>query len=165
MDVLDFCTQLGKQAYKQEEKREQDIRKRADYLFKWLTFIVSIFNLSIPFIVKAENINYKNAVFIFLYVSIMILFTAAIILVVLAEYPQKKKYFPLGTELLKKAKEDMTKFTDETDLQYQSILYTDVMTKKMSGNNDRLVKLLKGAYLDLMLVMILMVIFILYILF
>lgn len=165
MNLLEFCLQMGKQTYEQEVKREQEIRKRADYLFKWITFIVSIFNIAVPLIVKTDNIHFKDCAFVLLYAAIMLLFIVAVILVVSIEFPQKKKYYPLGTDLLKRAKEDITKFTNETDLQYQSILYTDVLTKKMSDNNDSLVKRLWWAYWDLLFVMVLLVIFILYILF
>lgn len=55
MGVLDWADQISKDAYEQEWQRMKILIQRADYMIRWLTLFVAIFNIAVPLIAK-ENI-------------------------------------------------------------------------------------------------------------
>lgn len=143
MSLMEHCLEISEERYKQEQHREEILKGRVDYLFRWLTLFISIFNLAVPLIVKEAKLNYKDKWFVILYLLLMVLFVAAMLIIVFLEVPQKVKIYPSGTDILKKAKEEPDKYTNEMKFRYQKILYRDVITGKLQQNNDKIASLLK----------------------
>ncbi len=71
--------------------------------------------------------------------------------------------YPLGTEILKKAKEEPQKFEDAISNNYQKILYRDAVTRQIQKNNDRIAGLLKLVNMILIGAIICMAVFFIYI--
>lgn len=163
MSLMRFCLEVSEESYQQEKHREEILKGRIDYLFRWLTLFISVFNIAVPVIIKEAAIDYKDCGFVFLYVLLMLLLVAAMIIIVCLEFPQKVKIYPLGTDILKKAKEEPQKFEDAIANNYQKILYRDAVTRQIQKNNDRIAGLLKTVNMILIGVIICMAIFFIYI--
>ncbi len=143
MSVIKFCLEVSEESYQQEKHREEVLKGRIDYLFRWLTLFVSVFNIAVPIIAKETSIDYENCGFVVLYVLLMILLVTAMIIIVCLEFPKKVKIYPLGSDILKKVKEEPEKYKDEMSNNYQKILYQDAVTKQIQANNDKTAGLLK----------------------
>ncbi|MDD6071044.1 MAG: hypothetical protein PUC12_09585 [Clostridiales bacterium] len=163
MSIMDFGLEVSEESYRQEKCREEVLKGRIDYLFRWLTLFVSVFNIAVPIIVKETSIDYKNCGFIILYVIIMILLVTAMTIIVCLEFPKKVKIYPLGSEILKKAKEEPQKYKDAISNKYQKILYRDTVTRQIQKNNDKTAELLKTVNVILIGTIICMAIFFVYV--
>ncbi|MEY8324694.1 hypothetical protein AALB47_12410 [Lachnospiraceae bacterium 54-11] len=163
MSLMGFCLEVSEESYQQERHREEVLKNRIDYLFRWLTLFISVFNIAVPIIINEAAIDYKNCGFIFLYVLLMLLLVAAMIIIIFLEFPQKVKIYPLGTDILKKAKEEPQRFEDAMSNNYQKILYRDAVTRQIQKNNDRIAGLLKTVNMILTGAIICMAVFFIYI--
>lgn len=140
MSLLEYCLAISKEAYKQEEESERKLREKVDYLFKWLTIFVGVFNIAVPLIVKID-IQQKNW-FLPFYIILMIILAVTLVIIITMQYPLKSKRYPLGSDVLQKIKEN-EKYRDEKYGVYQNILYWDSMTRKLAANNRLIVKRLQ----------------------
>ena len=68
LSLMGFCLEVSEESYQQEKHREEILKGRIDYLFRWLTLFISVFNIALPVTIKEAAINYKDCGFIFLYV-------------------------------------------------------------------------------------------------
>lgn len=160
---MQYCLEISEESYKQEQHREEVLKGRVDYLFRWLTLFISIFNIVVPLIVKEAEVDYKDKVFVGLYIILMLLLVVAMLIIIFLEVPRKVKIYPLGADILKKAKEEPDKYTNEIEYRYQKILYRDAATRKIQQNNDNIANLLKVVNLILAVAIIGMAVFFVYI--
>lgn len=58
------------------------------------------------------------------------------ILIIIIQFPRKHKYFPLGTQILKKVKNGRDILQDQNEWGYQQILYWDKITLSMERQNN-----------------------------
>ena len=137
MNILDHCLTLSEEAYKQEEESEKILREKVDYLFKWLSFLVSVFNIAVPLI--ASNGIEQKKWFLPMYLVLLLFLMIALVLTIIMQYPKKMKRYPLGSTVLKRIQGD-EKYQDEKYNIYQSILYRDALTKKLAENNKSTAK-------------------------
>lgn len=160
---MEFCLEIGEQSYQQEKHREEVLTRRIDYLFRWVTVFASVFNIAVPVIVEEVELNYKNVGFVVLYIILMLLLVIAMIIIVYLQFPRKVKIYPLGTDILAKAKEEPQKYVDTISINYQKILYQDVVTGQLQRNNNKIAALLKKVNMLLIGAVICMAIFFMYI--
>ena len=137
MDILERCLLVSEEAYKQEEESEKILREKVDYLFKWITFLVSVFHIAVP-IIADSSIDQKGW-FLPVYIGLMLLLVTALMITIVIQYPIKSKRYPLGSSILQKIQSD-EKFQDERYSVYQSILYRDALTKQLAANNRSVAK-------------------------
>lgn len=130
-EFLEDCLKMSESAYQQEVDRQRAIGEKLDYLFRWLTIFVTVCNIGIPLTAKVVDETMFTGQFWGLYGLLTALLVSAMILIFIIQFPRKQKYFPLGTELLRKVKESRAQYQDRTDWIYQQILYLDNMTKKL----------------------------------
>lgn len=137
MGIMEYALQIGTDAYEQEKRREQTINSKADYLFKWLTLFIAVFNIAIPLLVKEIDFDYKNCFLIIIYILLMISVVVAMCMIASINFPQKIKLLPKGCRILEQAE----KFSDmdniDLDILYQKILFQDKITEQLSKNNDK----------------------------
>ena len=145
---MEYCVEASVEAYTQEKNRAEIIRGKADSLFKWITLFVSIFNIAVPLIVKNSQIDYKDKLFVALYVFLMVFCVMSMIFILSVQFPEKIKFPILGTVILKKAKEQPEKYVDEIKRTYQRIIFLDTMTKQMRTVNDSAIKKVKNACIN-----------------
>lgn len=160
---MEFSLEISEETYQQEMHREEVLTRRIDYLFRWLTLLVSVFNIAVPIIVKEVALNYKKFGFVFLYVILMLLLIIAMVIIVYLEFPRKVKIYPLGCDILKRAKEEPQKYEDTISINYQKILYQDTVTRQLQNNNDKIADLLKKVNVLLIGAIVCMAIFFIYI--
>lgn len=159
MDLMEFCKQMSDTAYEQELNREKVIGTKTEYLFKWLTLLVAIFNIAIPIIAKETSVDYSSVVFVVLYVLMMVCLAGAMALVVFINFPRKMKKYPSGTEWMKRIKSHPDKFKNENDFVYQSILCKDVVVEKLKKSNNKAVFCMAIANVLVLVALIFMAIF------
>lgn len=126
MGVLDWADQISKDAYEQEWQRMKILIQRADYMIRWLTLFVAIFNIAVPLIAKETNLDYSDCIFVSLYIFIMVFLVGSILPVIIINFPQKTKMFPTGETVLKEMQSTNKLNQSEEELKYNSILYRDV---------------------------------------
>lgn len=159
MEIIEYCQKISDQAYEQEKERESKINCKADYLFKWLTLFVGIFNIAVPIIVKEAEINYRDFCFIVLYILLMVLVVCAMLVIVILNLPKKVKIYPCGSDILKKIQKSSNENSDDFLGAYQNILYKDVLTKQLSKNNNYALVCVTIANILLLMALICMAIF------
>lgn len=134
---LDYAFQISKEAYKQEVERREIIHRKSEYLIKWITIFISVFNIAIPIIAKEIKFECNDCTFIVLYSILMCGLVGAMISLVLLEYPQKVKCYPLGYEILNNKKNKLSEENVDLEIIYNNILIQDSITKKLSQSNNR----------------------------
>lgn len=159
MEIIKYCQKISDQAYEQEKERENKINCKADYLFKWLTLFVGIFNIAVPIIVKEAEINYRDFWFIVLYIFLMVLVVGAMLVIVILNFPKKVKIYPGGSDILKKIQKSANEDADDFWGAYQNILYKDVLTKQLSKNNNYALVCVTIANILLLMALVCMAIF------
>lgn len=160
--IMEYALKMGNEAYKQEQERSQILRLRVDYLFKWLTLFISVFNIMIPLLTKEIGFDYTDSVFIGLYILLMILALAAMIIILSLNYPKKIKRFPTGCEILK-IKDQLVGDSDaDINMLYQQILLQTRLTQQLSDCNDKAVESIRMANFMLVLLIIVMMFFYVY---
>lgn len=167
MEVINFlteCLKISEIAYKQETERQNAVGAKLEYLFKWLTAFIAIGNIGVPLISKYANAGLFSWAFWILYSLISICLVAALILIIFVQFPRKQKYFPLGTDILKKVEDDKGSFAYKEDLCYQQILYWDNITNSLKQKNDKAVMIIKIISILFVLVIILLTVLFMYIL-
>lgn len=163
LGIMEYCLKISEEAYEQEKERGKVINGKVDNLFKWLTVLISVFNISISILIKGGGINYKDNKFICLYFLQILFFVAAMFGIFLFNLPQKTKIYPMGSEVLKKCKEEPDKYAGDAAIVYQNILYKDVLTRRISDNNSRAVKIILFSNITLILSVICMAVMLQYI--
>lgn len=163
LGIMEYCLKISEEAYEQEKERGKVINSKVDNLFKWLTVLISVFNISISILIKGGGINYKDNKFICLYFLQILFFVAAMFGIFLFNLPQKTKIYPMGSEVLKKCKEEPDKYVGDAAIVYQNILYKDVLTRRISDNNSRAVKIILFSNITLILSVICMAVMLQYI--
>lgn len=161
--MIEYCQKISDEAYEQEKSREKAINNKADYLFRWLTLFVGVFNIAIPIIIKETQIDYKDTWFVVLYILLMVLIVGAMLTIVVLNLPQKVKIYPSGSDILKKIQRDSNKNDNNVFQTYQNVLYRDILTKQLSKNNDRAIVCIVIVNIMLALALICMVVFFVYI--
>lgn len=140
LDLLERCLAISEEAYKQEEESGRRLREKVDYLFRWLTIFVGVFNIVIPLIAKS-GIQQKSW-FVPFYIGLMTVLIVTLVIIITIQYPLKAKRYPLGSDILQKMQKD-EKYRDEKYSVYQNILYRDSLTKKLAINNNSIVRKLR----------------------
>ena len=163
MGVLDWADQISKDAYEQEWQRMKILIQRADYMIRWLTLFVAIFNIAVPLIAKETNLDYSDCIFVSLYIFIMVFLVGSILPVIIINFPQKTKMFPTGETVLKEMQSTNKLNQSEEELKYNSILYRDVTTEVISKQNNRRAKCVTISGVALIVSLVLMVVFFIYI--
>ena len=151
---LDYAFQVSSEAYKQQVEREKTIRTKSEYLIKWITIFISVFNIAIPIIVKEIDFDYRNVFFVILYSVLMGGLIVAMLCLLLLDYPQKVKCHPLGHEILKNDKFRFSQENSDFEIIYNNILIQDSITKRLSQNNDNAVRNLKIANLSIIVAIV-----------
>lgn len=167
MEVTNFleeCLKIGEIAYKQEVERQNAVGAKLEYLFKWLTAFIAIGNIGVPLVSKYANDESFSWAFWILYSLISICLVAALVLIIFVQFPRRQKYFPLGTDILKKVEKERTAFAHTEDLCYQQILYWDNITKSLRQKNDKMVKIVMIINILFVLAIILLAVLFVYIL-
>ena len=154
MDLLKYSLSVSQSAYEQENRRTELINQKKDYIFKWLTIIFGLINVLFPILVKNNEISNKKC--FVMYAILMCFLLLDILIVIIMGIPQKVKIYPLGSEILQSIQKNPENFKSERDCTKQQIFYTDVMTQKLSRNNNKQVVWLIGANVIMVVVMVLM---------
>lgn len=139
---LEECLKVSETAYRQELDRQKSIGTKLDYMFKWLTIFVAIGNIGVPLIAEYVDQSIFSWIFWILYVIISCCLVGALLLIILIQFPKKQVYFPLGTDICRKAK-NTSLFEKEEKWYYQQILYWDNITKSLEQKNSKAIKILK----------------------
>lgn len=163
MELFSLCEKATDEVYQSELKRQQSVINKTDFLFRWLTMIVSIFNISLPLIVKQVNININDKKFVLLYTLLMIILLCDMGLTICVNYPIKYKSDMMGSDWLKFIKDNPDKISNEMDFRYYHILTTDIVSKRLRDNNDRAFKIIRIAYIILIVALGIMALFFSYI--
>ncbi|MDO4304120.1 MAG: hypothetical protein Q4D94_09405 [Bacillota bacterium] len=140
MKVMEFCLAASQRACEQEQERQRSMHGKADYFFKYVTLLATAFNISLPVIAKIQNVEFDTVLFGVLYYSILVVSVVSVIATLLVQRPQKVVEFPLGTEELTKAQQNVEEYNSEFERIYFEILYIDDFTSKLRENNDRTAK-------------------------
>lgn len=163
VQLMEYCKEYSAKRLEQEVRREEILRVRTDYIFKWLTLLVAIFNIAIPIIVKETNINTQTAFFIKGYIVVTILVVFAMALIIYIQLPKKIKVFPKASDILKKIQNEPEKYESEVSCEYQKLLTDDAIINTMSNINDRCAKILCVTNFLLFLIVVGMTLFFSYI--
>lgn len=158
------CLDVSETAYKQEVERQKDIGTKLDYLFKWLTVFVAIGNIGVPLIAKYTDETVISGVFWLLYGILSLCLVGALLLIIGVQFPRKQVYFPLGTDICKKAKGNDQLFNQEEDWYYQKILYWDNMTRSLDQKNNKAINMIRIIDVMFIVAMILLSVLFFYIL-
>lgn len=62
---------LSTLAHEEESKRRTILEVKTDYLFKWLTFVITIVGIAVPIIAKQINIDFNDKFVIIGYVGML----------------------------------------------------------------------------------------------
>ncbi len=135
MRLIEFCQQMSDFAYQKESERGKILEQKTDFLFKWLTLIVSIIGIAVPIISKNTAMNVYSIPFIVLYAIGMLFLIAAMILILIVHFPRKIKLYELGTDYLQLLVND-EQLCDEREMEYHKILVDDVIIKDMRKMNQ-----------------------------
>lgn len=163
LKALQYCLQSAKQAHEQETERQRITVNKAEYLFKYLTLLATVFNIAVPVISKMNNVNPTEHIFRWLYFGMLASGVIGILSTLMIQRPRKIKQFSLGTEELKKVQANPEKYNTECKLIYQEILWSDTITKRMRKNNNKTLKWIITAYVGLGIMIISFGLFITYI--
>lgn len=154
MNLFEFCHQRNNSAYEYECERQKILDSKTDYLFKWLTLIVSVIGIVVPVITKSETDLSQSKGFLWLYIITMIMYVGAMILVLLVSFPRKIKLYRSGSEWLKIAR-DLQKSgnnlpqKDDIDIMkefdYKRILEEDIIIKKIRKKNNKVAYMIMAA--------------------
>lgn len=136
--LLEEFLKISILAYEDEEKRSTILYKKTDYLFKWLTFVVSIVAIVVPIIAKETNIDIQDQVFVISYVVTLACFLLAIISAIFINIPKKMKLSILGSNMMEIVQN--SEITDIRDMIYKEILVRDSLTKELRKENERKAK-------------------------
>ena len=162
LGVLKYCLGAAKRAYEQENVRQRNAMDKAEYLFKYLTLLTTVFNVAVSVISKMNQVNTADFYFIALYVPMLTAGFIGIASTLLIQMPRKIKQFSLGTEELKKVQKEPARFRTEKEWTYQEILWMDTITTRMRANNDKAMKWILIAYISLAVMILCFGIFITY---
>lgn len=162
MNIMDYSCDMSERAYNQEINREKTIITKTDYLFKWLTIIIAIFNIIIPIVVSSTGLNIHDDIFVRLYISIMIVLLLAIVLTIIISLPKKIKRYPMGSEFLKEINKNPDKYKDVISTKYYNILYIDTMVINYRKKNNQEIFLIFIVDLLLVVSFILMAVIFIY---
>lgn len=161
---LEQCLIVSETAYKQELERQKDIGIKLDYLFKWLTIFVAIGNIGVPLIAKYAEASVLSGVFWILYGGLSFCLVGALLLIIFIQFPRKQLYFPMGTDICAKVKNNNRLFDKEEDWNYQQILYWDNMTRSLEQKNNKAICMIRIIDIMFIVAMILLSVLFLYIL-
>lgn len=159
METIEYCQKMSDEAYEQERDREKKINIKADYLFRWLTLFVGVFNIAVPIIVKESEINYNDFYFRVLYILLMVLIVGAMLIIVILNMPKKVKIYPSGSDILREIQKNADKNGNKVVLAYQNVLYKDILTKRLARNNDRAIVCITIVNVMLLIALICLAIF------
>lgn len=163
MNFYDFCNSTTDRLYEQEINRQKTLITKTELLFKWVTLIMTVLNITIPLIVKETTVDVKDLRFIILYILLMFSFLAIITLIVLINFPVKYKRNKSGVEWIDYVSNHSDKIKCENDLTYQLIISKEIVVKRLIHNNDRGFKFMLAAHVMLGACIILMTIFYVYV--
>lgn len=141
MRVLEYCQKVSKVAYDQEMERQQEIRRKTEFMFKWLTLIISVFSIVVPVVSKKNQFDCNDKVFRIIYILLMLLLMLDMVIVIFLNVPIKTKRYPCGSDIMKQIQQNRGDYDDMLQL-YQDVMFLDILTNKVSVNNDRAVKML-----------------------
>lgn len=159
MDFYDFCNNATDKLYEQEMNRQKTLITKTELLFKWVTLIITILNITIPLIVKETTIDVKNIIFVILYILLMAIFIAIIILIILINFPVKYKRNLSGADWIEYVKNHTDKIKCENDLMYYVIVSKENVVKSLIKNNNRGFKCMLAAHILLSVCIVLMAVF------
>lgn len=140
LDLIEFGLNVSEKAYSQEQEREKIIKEKLDYLFKWITFFITVINIAISFMMKQSVIDFQQKIFVGMYAVLMVVLILAMLVIVCLQFPRKIKTYPLGTDILKQIQSKPQEYGDGKAKNYKEILYKDAMTKQLRKSNDRALK-------------------------
>ena len=138
MDLMKFSLTISEKAYLQEVDREKVIKEKVDYLFKWITFFITVINIAITIMIKQSSIDFSEKKYVLWYTLLMVCLIVSMIDIVLLQFPGKLKTYPLGSDILKHVQENPEEYSTDLVQVYKEILYRDVMTNQLKKRNNHI---------------------------
>lgn len=132
--LLEEFLKLSTVALEEENKRRTILEQKADYLFKWLTFVISIVGIIVPVVSKQAGKDINDKFIIWAYIVTMIFFIVAIICVITINWPRKRKLSILGNQMMSLVKQN--NITDIRDVIYKEIMMKDAVTTGLRKENE-----------------------------
>ena len=69
---MKFSLTISEKAYLQEVEREKVIKEKVDYLFKWITFFITVINIAITIMIKQSSIDFSEKKYVLWYTLLMV---------------------------------------------------------------------------------------------
>lgn len=134
MNKEQLLQKISDYAYEQEKIRRQNLEMKTEYLFKWITFALSIVGVAVPIISKQIQLNVFSTWFVILYCAIVFFLFAAVAVIIIITFPKKMKLHRTASDILKKEQSDGEQTIEE--MIHMMILENDVVTKDMRKKNS-----------------------------
>lgn len=163
LNALKYCLQFSEKAYEQETERQRQAAGKADYLLKYLTLLMTAFNITISVVSKMSNIHIVGIVFWGLYVPMLVSGILGIISTLMIQKPRKTRCFPLGKEELLKVQNNPSEYDTECKRVYQEILRIDKISDRLKENNNKAMKWIMAGYICMVVMIVVFGVFITYV--
>lgn len=158
--LLEEFLKLSTIALEDENKRSGMLERKADYLFKWLTFVITIVGIIVPVVSKQTGKDMNDKFAIIVYVVTLTFFVCAIVCVIAINWPRKVKMNILGKEMMDMVKQ--SNVTDTRDVIYKEIMMKDVITDELRKQNRGKARLIAWGNIFLVLGILNLIVFISY---
>lgn len=158
--MLEEFLKLSTKALAEENERRSILEQKADYLFKWLTAVITIVGIIVPVISKQTEKNMSDKFAIAAYSITLISFIIAIGCVIAINWPKKVKLNILGKDMMNLVKQ--RNMTDIRDVIYEEIIIKDFITVELRKQNERKAKLIIGGNIFLTLGLLSLTVFVSY---
>lgn len=162
-NALKYCLQFAQRAYDQEMERQRYAASKADYLLKYLTLLMTAFNITVSVVSKMSNVRIAGIIFWGLYIPMLVAGVVGIVSTLMIQKPRKIRVFPLGKEELLKVQNDSLQYDTDCKRIYQEILLTDKITVSLRENNNTAMIWIMSAYISLAVMTIIFGVFITYV--
>lgn len=158
--MLEEFLKLSTKALAEENERRSILEQKADYLFKWLTAVITIVGIIVPVMSKQTEKNMSDKFAIVAYSVTLISFIIAIGCVIAINWPKKVKLNILGKDMMNLVKQ--RNMTDVRDVIYEEIIIKDFITVELRKQNERKAKLIIGGNIFLILGLLSLTVFVSY---
>ncbi|MDE6386775.1 MAG: hypothetical protein K2L82_03075 [Lachnospiraceae bacterium] len=154
LKALKYCLQFSKKAYEQETERQRHAMGKADYLLKYLTLLMTAFNITISVVSKMSSVHIVGVVFWGLYMPMLLSGILGIISTLMIQKPRKIMRFPSGKEELLKVQRNPSEYDTECKRIYQEILRVDKICDRLKENNDKAMKWIMTGYICMVVMIV-----------
>lgn len=161
-EKLEFCFEIGKIAYEQEQSRMESIKNKAENLVKYSTLILGIVNLAVSLVINGALIVNVTEIMSIMYLITVAFVLCCIITTLLTQKPSLVRIFPDGVVMIETMQVEKEDYNGKEKQLYQQILMYTECTRTLNMNNEKSIKLLRFAYVFYVLSILILAILMMY---